>query len=151
MHHAGMKSIVTVARAPALVDESAANALSSVIDMKGYDRVRFIYQIGGMVNASTLDSHAVESNESNLGNATNMVNVENTSQVIEITQVANTGNNNVVVLDIYGSTKRYVGVYVNAGGANVTLLGILAERFRGTGVMPTSLPTGGQLRAFRAK
>lgn len=149
--HAGPKSIVTVARAPALLDESAANALSASIDMQGYDRVRFIYQIGAMVNGSTLSSFAVESNESNLGNATNMVNAENASQQIRITNVANTGNNNVVVLDIYGATKRYVGVYADAVTANVTLLGILAERFRGTGVLPPTLPTGGQYTSFRAK
>jgi hypothetical protein len=148
--HAGAKSVLTVARAPALLDESAANALSAPIDMKGYDRVRFIFQIGGMVNGAVLAAHAVESNESNLGNATNMVNAENTSQVIAITNVPNTANNNVVVLDIYGSTKRYVGVYANAETANVTLLGILAERFRGTGVMPDQ-PSGSQYTSFRAK
>lgn len=151
MRHAGEKSITTVALAPALVDQSAANTLSAPIDMQGYDRVKFVYQIGGMVNGAILSTWAVESNESNLGNATNMVNAENSSQQVALTNVTNTYNNTVQVLDIYRPTKRYVGVYVDAVTANITLLGILAERFRGTGVVSTGAEaTGSQYVFFRA-
>jgi hypothetical protein len=150
MVHAGQKSTIGVALAPALIDQSAANTLSAAIDMQGYDRVRFIYQLGGMVNGSSLSSFAVESNESNLGNATNIVNVENTSQQVALTNITNAGNNNVAVLDIFRPTKRYVGVYVDAVTANITLLGVLAERFRGTGVMPPSTISEQQYVAFRA-
>lgn len=149
--HAGQKSNLSVALAPALIDQSAANTLSAAIDMKGYDRIRFIYQLGGMVSGSSLSTWAVESNESNLGNATNMVNAENSSQQIALTNIANTSNNNVAVLDIYGSTKRYVGVYVDAVSANITLLGVLAERFRGTGIMPPTTKGETQYTSFRAK
>lgn len=148
--HAGQHSSLTVALAPALVDQSAANTLSAAIDMQGYDRVRFIYQLGGIVNGGSLSTWAVESNESNLGNATNIVNVENTSQQAALTNVTNTYNNSVQVLDINRPTKRYVGVYVDAVTANITLLGVLAERFRGTGVFPVTLTTGWQHQSFRA-
>lgn len=141
--HAGAKSIVTVARAPALLDESAANSVSAAIDMKGYDRVRFLFQIGAMVNGSTLDAWVVESNESNLGNATNISGAA-------LVQVANTANNSVQVLDVRRPSKRYVGVTSNAGTANVTLLGILAERFVGSGVLPPTQPTGFQYVAVNA-
>lgn len=151
MVHAGEKSVMTVALAPALIDQSAANTTSAAIDMKGYDRVRFVYQLGGMVASSVLASWAVESNESNLGNNTNMVNAENTSQQVALTNVANTANNSIQVLDIFRPTKRYVGVVVDAGTANITLLGVIAERFRGTGVLPTGDEiTGSQYTAFRA-
>lgn len=150
MVHAGQKSALSVALAPALVDQSAANTLSAAIDMQGYDRVRFIYQLGGMASGSSLSSFAVESNESNLGNATNIVNVENTSQQCALTNIANTANNSVAVLDIFRPTKRYVGVYVDAVTANITLLGVLAERFRGTGTMPLGTLTEQQYTAFRA-
>jgi hypothetical protein len=142
-NHAGARSLTTVVRAPALLDESVANSLSAVVDMLGYDRVKFIAQIGGMVNASTLDVFAVESNESNLGNATNITGAA-------LVQVANTANNSVQIIDIHRPAKRYVGVYSNAGTANVTLLGILAERFRGTGVMPAAQPSGAQYVAIQA-
>lgn len=151
MIHAGQKSTLSVALAPALVDQSAANTLSAPIDMRGYDRVRFVYQLGAIVNGGSLSSFAVESNESNLGNATNMVNAENSSQVIALTNITNASNNNVAVLDIFGSTKRYVGVYVDAVTANITLLGVLAERFRGTGVMPPTTLGEQQYTSFRAK
>lgn len=150
MNHAGGKSLITVAVAPALVDQSAANTLSAAIDMQGYDRVRFIYQLGGMVNGGSLSTWAVESNESNLGNATNIVSAENSSNQAKLVNVANSDNNSVQVLDIYRPTKRYVGVYVDAVTANITLLGVLAERFRGTGVLPATQPSGHQYVNVRA-
>lgn len=151
MTHAGEKSILTVALAPALVDQSAANTLSAAIDMQGYDRVRFIYQLGGMGSGASLSTWAVESNESNLGNATNMTNAENSSQQIALANVTNTYNNTVQVLDIYRPTKRYVGVYIDAVSANITLMSVIAERFRGTGVVPTAgEATGSQYVAMRA-
>lgn len=128
-NHAGPKSILSVAMAPALVDQSAANTLSAPIDMQGYDRVRFIYQLGGMVAGASLASWAVESNESNLGNSTNITGAA-------LVNVANTANNSVQVLDIHRPAKRYVGVTVDAAAANITLLGIIAERFRGSGGQP---------------
>jgi hypothetical protein len=149
-YHAGGKSIVTVALAPVLVDQSAANTTSAAIDMQGYDRVRFIDQLGGMVNGAILSSWAIESNESNLGNASNVVSAENTSVQAALTNVPNTANNSVQVLDIYRPTKRYVGVVVDAVTANITLLGVLAERFRGSGVNPPTQPSGFQYTSFRA-
>lgn len=150
-NHAGEKGIITVALAPALIDQSAANTLSAVIDMQGYDRIRFIYQLGGMVNGSSLSTWAVESNESNLGNATNIVSADNSSNQAALVNVANTYNNSVQVLDIHRPAKRYVGVYVDAVTANITLLGVLAERFRGTGVAPTGAEaTGSQYVSVRA-
>lgn len=149
--HAGQKgSVITVVLAPALVDQSVANTLSAVLDMQGYDRVRFIYQLGAMVNGSSLSTWAVESNESNLGNATNIVSAENSSVQAALVNVANGDNNTVQVLDIYKPTKRYVGVYVDAVTANITLLGVLGERFRGTGVIPATQPSAHQYVSLRA-
>lgn len=148
--HSGQTSRYSVALAPALVDQSAANTLSAVIDMAGYDRVKFIYQLGGMVNGSSLSTWAVSSAESNLGNATNMTNADNTSQQIALTNVTNTYNNTVQVLDIYRPPNQYVGVYVDAVTANITLLGVIAERIRGTGTQPQTLTTGWQHVAMRA-
>lgn len=147
---AGQHSVYSVALAPALVDQSAANTLSAAIDMQGYDRVKFIYQLGGIVNGGSLSTWAVESSESNLGNATNITNAENTSQQVALTNVTNTYNNTVQVLDIFRPTKRYVGVYVDAVTANITLLGVVAERIRGTGTNPASLTTGWQHVKMRA-
>jgi len=142
-NHAGAKSVVTIVRAPLILDESVANSLSAVSDMKGYDRIRFIAQIGAMVNASTLDIFAVESNESNLGNATNITGAA-------LVQVPNTENNTVQIIDIHRPSKRYVGVYSNADGANVSLLAILAERFPGTGTTPRTQPTSHQYVSVQA-
>lgn len=149
-NHAGATSILSVAIAPALVDQSAANTLSAAIDMMGYDRVRFIYQLGAMVNGAILSSWAVESSESNLGNATNITHANNSSNQAKLTNVANTDNNSVQVLDIHRPAKRYVGVYVDAVTANITLLGVIAERIRGTGVEPISAPSGGQYVSVQA-
>lgn len=142
MTHAGANSIVTVVRAPALLDESAADSLSAVVDMQGYDRVRFIHQVGAMVNGATLDSHVVESDESNLGNHTNVAGAS-------LATVPNTQNNSVHVIDVFRPTKRYVGVVSGAGTANVTLLGILAERFRGSGSVPITPAGDNQYVAVR--
>lgn len=151
MPHAGHRNeVISVAMAPALVDQSAANTLSAVYDMKGFDRVRFIYQLGGMADGAILSSYAVESAESNLGNATNIVNAENSSQQVRLPNVPNTSNNSVHVLDIFRPTQRYVGVYVDAVSANITLLGVLGERIRGTGRSPIAMGDNDSYTSFRA-
>jgi hypothetical protein len=96
-----------------------------------------------MVNASILSTWAVESNESNLGNATNITGAA-------LVNVANTANNSAHVLDIHRPAKRYVGVYVDAVTANITLLGVLAERFRGSGVEPITPASGNQYVSVQA-
>lgn len=135
--HVGAPGLFTQVLAPQLIDQSAANTLSSGVDMQGYDRVRFIYDLGAVVNGGTLSTWAVESDESNLGNSVNLSWDNNGSNaLISLTNVANTGNNNVYVLDIYRPTKRYVGVYVDAVSQNITSLSVIAEQFRGSGVVP---------------
>lgn len=136
--------------APALVDQSAANTLSAAADMQGYDRIVIMYQLGGMVNGSSLSTWAVESSESNLGNATNITHANNSSNQAKLVNVANTYNNTVQVLDISRPQKRYVGVYVDAVTANITLLGVTALLFRGTGAQPITLTTGWQYVAVQA-
>lgn len=147
---AGQDSVHTVVLAPALVDQSAANTTGAAIDMQGYDRVKFIYQLGGVVNGGSLSTWAIESSESNLGNSTNIVNAENTSQQAALVNVTNAYNNTIQVLDIFRPTKRYVSVVVDAVTANITLLGVIAERQRGTGTNPASLTTGWQHVKVRA-
>lgn len=84
-----------------------------------------------MLSTSILSSWVVESNESNLGNNTNVANAL-------LVNVADTGNNNIYIIDVGRNklTKRYVGVVVDAVTANITSLAVLAERFRGTGIVP---------------
>jgi len=146
---AAQDSVYSVALAPVLVDQSAANTTSAVIDMQGYDRVKFIYQLGAMVNASILSTWAIESEESNLGNATNIVSAPG-GALAALVNVPNTYNNTIQVLDIFRPTKRYVGVVVDAVTANITLLGVIAERIRGTGTNPAALTTGWQHVKVRA-
>jgi hypothetical protein len=146
----GQDSVYSVVLAPVLVDQSAANTTGAAIDMQGYDRVKFIYQLGAIVNGGILSSWAVESAESNLGNATNITNAENTSQQVALVNVTNTYNNTVQVLDIFRPQKRYVSVVVDAVTANITLMGVVAERIRGTGTNPASLTTGWQHVKMRA-
>lgn len=146
----GQDSTYAVVLAPVLVDQSAANTTGAAVDMQGYDRVKFIYQLGGIVNGGSLSTWAVESAESNLGNATNVTNAENTSQQVALVNVTNTYNNTVQVLDIFRPQKRYVSVVVDAVTANITLMGVVAERIRGTGTNPASLTTGWQHVKMRA-
>lgn len=129
--HVGAKSITTQLLSNRLVDQSAANTLSGAADMQGYDRVKLIYCVGPMLSTSILSSWVVESNESNLGNNTNVANAL-------LVNVADTGNNNIYIIDVGRNklTKRYVGVVVDAVTANITSLAVLAERFRGTGIVP---------------
>lgn len=142
-NHAGAKSLVTVVRAPALLDESAANAVGTGVDMKGYDRVRFLVQIGAMVNGATLDAHVIEDHLSNMTNGTNITGAS-------LVQIANTKNNSVQVIDVHRPSKRYVAVSLNAGTANVTLISVLAERFPGTGTTPRTQGANDQYVAVQA-
>lgn len=132
-----------VVLAPVLVDQSAANTVGAAVDMQGYDRVVFIYQLGAMVNGASLSSWASESSESNMGNATNITDGA-------LVNVTNTYNNTIQILDIFRPSKRYVSVNVDAVAANITLLGVSALRFRGTGTNPPTATTGWQHVTVRA-
>jgi len=147
---AGQDSVYTVALAPVLVDQSAANTTSASVDMQGYDRVKFIYQIGAIVNGGILSTWAVEDVNSNLATSTNITSATNASLQAALVNVTNTYNNSIQVIDIFRPTKRYVGVVVDAVTANITLLGIVAERSRGTGTNPATLTTGFQHVKIRA-
>jgi hypothetical protein len=117
--------------------DTAASRLSASVDMQGYDGVAFDITIGAMVSTGTLDAYAVEDINSNLATNTNIANAA-------IVQVPATGNTNVVTIEVWRPTKRYVGVYLKAGTANTTLISVTARQYRGTGTNPPALVAGNQ-------
>lgn len=152
MAHAGQDAVIDTVRAPALLDKDTASgiATSDPVDMQGYDRVVFDIGIGTAVSGAVFDAWIVESDESNLGNATNVSDTAGT--LIAITQATASANMNGTTrtIDVYRPTQRYVGVRFRTATQNITTLYCTSRKYRGSGVMPTTVTTDHEYVAARA-
>ena len=133
-------------RSPSLLDKDTASGVSTHTtgtDMAGYDRVAFDIGIGTAVSGAVFNARLVESNESNLGNATNIMKQSNSSATISITAVTASANmnNTVRTLEVYRPSKRYVGVTYTVTTQNITTLYCTSRKYRGTGVIPSTVTT----------
>ncbi len=106
----------------------AANVNGTALDMQGWDGCQFAFNIGAMASGATFDARIVSSPNANMSGNTNIANAA-------LVQVANTANTNLVVIDIYRPTDRYLRSALVPATANVTV-GSIATRYRRTGVLP---------------
>ena len=134
LSHAGRKDLTTVSLAPGNV--GAATTQGVPVDMAGWDRVRFTLLVGAAATGA-YDLRAVHSANANMSGNVNVTGGAIT-QIANINAVPNT----VYEIDIARPTNRYVTVLsTTAAAANVT---VLATRYRGSGVLPATLPTNHQ-------
>ena len=133
-------------RVPALLDKDTASGIATQpngTDMAGYDRAAFDIDIGTAVSGAVFDAWLVESNESNLGNATNIMKASNSSALLAITQATASANmnNTVRTLEVFRPRKRYVGVRLKTATQNITTVGVISRKWRGSGVTPSTVTT----------
>lgn len=97
---------------------------TSAIDMQGYDGVRFIADLGTVVDASvlTLTVYANDSNAASGGTAiTNGASASVT---------ASTSSNTLMIVDVMQPSKRYVYATLTRTTQNATLNTIICELYR---------------------
>jgi hypothetical protein len=98
------------------------------VDMQGWSGVAFTIQIGTITGAGTLAARLEESDTSTTANMTNITNAA-------LVNVTNTTPNNVMVLEVWRPTKRYVRCVVTQA-ANTVVASVISTRFRRSGLLP---------------
>lgn len=132
-HHDGV--LVTQEIAP--LSNQATNANGAGVDMKGWDGVAFVLNLGVFTGSAVCDARVVEGA---LANMTNMTNVTNLS----LTQVPSGNANNVFILDYYNPTQRYVKLCA-VPTVNGVFMSATAVRYKRNGLaLPPTQATGGQ-------
>jgi|TARA_R100000808_G_scaffold1214_3_gene5709 hypothetical protein len=95
---------------------------SSVVDMSGAEGVRFVVPITAALATSVVTAQAYEGATTAAFNAT--------SGTATITATTDTsGNNTVMVVDVYKPNDRYVQLRTTRATANATLGAIVAEKY----------------------
>ncbi len=109
---------------------ASVNVNGLTIDTQGWDGIEYKFIIGAMANGATFDARVVSSANSNMSGNTNITNAA-------VTQLTNASNLNMVVIDVWRPTNRYVRSAVQAGTANSTW-GCIATLYRRTGTVPVT-------------
>lgn len=112
---------------------ASVNTNGLTIDTAGWDGIEYKFNVGTMANGATFDARVVSSANSNMAGNTNITNAA-------ITQLANTSNANMVIIDVWRPTNRYVRSAVQPATANSTF-GCVATLYRRTGVTPVTQNT----------
>ena len=109
---------------------ASVNVNGLTIDTQGWDGIEYKFVVGTMANGATFDARVVSSANSNMSGNTNLTNAA-------ITQMTNASNANLVIIDVWRPTNRYVRSAVQAGTANSTF-GCVATLYRRTGTTPVT-------------
>lgn len=109
---------------------ASVNTNGLTIDTQGWDGIEYKFNVGTMANGATFDARIVSSANSNMSGNTNITNAA-------ITQLTNASNANMVIIDVWRPTNRYVRSAVQAGTANTTW-GCIATLYRHTGTSPVT-------------
>lgn len=109
---------------------ASANVNGLTIDTSGWDGIEYKFNIGTMANGATFDARIVSSANSNMSGNTNLTNAA-------ITQLTNASNANMVIIDVWRPTNRYVRSATMPATANTTF-GCVATLYRRTGTRPVT-------------
>lgn len=121
------ESIVTeIAHAP--VAAGAADVTDcKVIDMQGYDGVRFIVGFGAITGTAVTSINArqadAKTNDTTLTSGQDLLGTKVT--------IADTGGDKVYILDVYRPTKRYVQLLIKRATANAVVNAAYSEKYGG--------------------
>jgi hypothetical protein len=107
---------------------ASAGVNGTALDMQGWDGCLFLFNIGAMASGATFDARVMSSANSNFSGNSNVTNAA-------LVQVTNAGNTNIVGIDVYRVSDRYLKTVTTPAVANVTFSGT-AIRYRRNGVNP---------------
>lgn len=107
---------------------ASANTNGTAVDMQGWDGCLFVFNLGTMVNGATFDARVVSSANANMSGAANITNAA-------VTQLTNASNANMVAIDVWRPTLRYLRTATMPATANTTFASV-AIRYRRGGILP---------------
>ncbi len=120
MNH-NLNTDVKISRVMDAVAAGTTDQNGTGVDMKGYDGVMFIASFGELTTSQVTSIHA----EQGTDNSADWQDLESTS----VGPMADDDDNQLLVLDIYRPTDRYVRPVVDRGTANAVIDGIVALRY----------------------
>jgi hypothetical protein len=106
---------------------------SDIIDMAGYEGVRFILAMGA-ITAGAATSAKVQQNTANSG--TGMADLEGSLQTI-----ADDDDNQIFVFDVYRPRERYLRLAISRATQNSAVDGLVVEYYGGRKQPPTEPAT----------
>ena len=125
-HHMGLsdRTLLSQVIAPQAVTTGAVNG--TVVDMLGWDGIRFEVNVGAITGAGTIDGFVARSAAANMSNATNITGAA-------LTQV--TTGSGVAVIEVWRPQQRYLRLTLTQA-ANTVAFGATATRYRRGGNLP---------------
>lgn len=127
-NHSALADKVLTSAVVAPVSLTATPVNGTVIDMSGWDGVQFVIPIGVIGAGGTLDAKVQSANNLAMTGAADIPGAA-------IVQVPTAGGSNVVIIDVYRPTLRYLRL-VMTGHAAGALAGAVAQRYRRAGILP---------------
>lgn len=112
---------------------ASANVNGLTIDTQGWDGIEYKFNLGTMAAGATFDARVVSSANANMAGNTNITNAA-------VTQLTNASNANMVIIDVWRPTNRYVRSATMPATANSTF-GCVATLYRRTGTVPVTQNT----------
>jgi hypothetical protein len=128
MTHSISAQVLSAQEIPPQTITSGAAINGTGVDMQSYSGVAFHIQIGAITGAGTLAARLEEDTVSNFASATNIANAA-------LVNVTNTTPNNVMILEVWRPTKRYVRCVITQA-ANTVVASVISTRFRKSGLLP---------------
>lgn len=111
-----------------------ADREGAVLDMKGWDGVLMIVQLGTIATGGT---NSVKAQQGTLSNGTDMADLLGTKQVI-----ADDDDGEVVFIDLYQPREQYVRVYVDKDTSNACAETVTYLQYKGLSNPPTAMGSG---------
>lgn len=102
---------------------------SDVVDMAGFEGIRFILALGALVSGAVTSVKIQQGTDLTVTDAADL---EGSSVAI-----ADTDDNKIVVTQVYRPRERFVRMAIDRGTANATIDGLVVELF-GTRVKPVA-------------
>ena len=119
---------------------ASVNTNGLTIDTQGWDGAHYIFNVGAMVAGATFDARIVSSANANMVGNTNLTGtvagVANSNAAV--VQLTNASNLNVVEIDVWRPTNRYIRSAVMAGTANSTFSSVCILYRRNAGTRPAA-------------
>lgn len=120
-----------------LIDMAAGQAATAgdILDMAGFEGVIFIAKLGDVTDTSVVTLTAQQSTANSAGGMATL------SGSVTFTAGAADADNNLLVLDVYRPTERYVRPVLTSATANAVKNGIIAIRYGGRKLPATQSAT----------
>lgn len=101
---------------------------SAIVDMAGYEGVRFTVLLGTLIQNGTLDAYC-EENSTN--STTGMARIPASTTAVTVTAGMAALTVSSIIIDVYQPGKQYIQCNITPATQNAVILGIIADQYNG--------------------